>query len=335
MTNSILDIEPQKAQITKLPILRSLAESSFLIIAIYLIMAIVYVTVQPNSLSYFSIESLFNNSLPLMLAAAGATFVILQGGFDLSLAGIIGLANVLVAVFPFSGPEGALLNLAMAVGIGLIVGAINGYVVAYLRIQAIAATLATMIICKGVALLILKSPGGQVSDFMTYDLTGSLFGIIPVALTIALIIIAFWFVFRSTNTGRALISVGQDETAASLSGINVAKTRFISFLWAGAFYGTAGYMLAAQTATGNPNAGDPFLLLSFAAVALGGTAFGGGRGGITASIFGAATLMLMQKVMFAVGVSSFYTGVIQGFIMILAVLFSAFVQSAINRKASS
>jgi ribose transport system permease protein len=308
--------------------LRSVADSALLIIILYVLMASVYGYAQPSALSLYSIESLFNNSLPLMLAAAGATFVILQGGFDLSVAGVISLANVVVAVVPLEGASGAAINFGMVIAIGLAVGAINGIAVAYLRIQSIAATLATMIICNGIALLILKAPGGYVSDFMAYELTSSFFGIVPVAVVILMAIVLLWSVFRRTNTGRSLFAVGQDEHAAALSGINVARIRFLSFCWAGMFYGAAGYMLAAQTSTGSPNAGTPFLLLTFAAVSLGGTSFAGGRGGITASLFSAATLVIMQKVLFAVGVSSFYTGVIQGAIMIAAVLFSTFIQNA-------
>ncbi|MBO0904729.1 ABC transporter permease [Jiella sonneratiae] len=311
------------------PSLRALAESALLIATIYLIMGAIYVSVQPSALSAYSIESLFNNSLPLMLAAAGATFVILQGGFDLSVAGVISLVNVVVAVTPLEGPLGALGLLAIALLIGMGVGAVNGLIVAGLKIQAIAATLATMIVCQGAALLVLGAPGGYVSDFMAYELTGSVLGV-PLALWIALAGVALWSVYRRTDAGRNLLAVGQDRKAAALSGIDVARTEFFSFVWAGAYYALAAYMLAAQTSTGSPNAGEPFLLLTFAAVALGGTAFGGGRGSVTASLFGAATLMLMQKVMFALGVSSFYTGVIQGLIMILAVLFAAGVQLAIR-----
>lgn len=310
---------------------RAIAESAALIIVIYAVMAALYAYVEPSALSAYSIQSLFNNSLPLMLAAAGATFVILQGGFDLSLAGVISLTNVIVAVLPYEGPGGALVNLCMALAVGMIVGAVNGYVVAALRIQSIAATLATMIITQGIALLVLDAPGGAVSDFMAYNLTGTLLGL-PVALVAPLLLILFWSIYRRTNSGRALIAVGQDETAAALSGISVARTRFFAFVWAGAFYGAAGYMLAAQTSTGNPDAGQPFLLLTFAAVALSGAAFGGGRGSLTASLFGAATLMLMQKVLFAVGVSSFYTGIVQGVIMIVAVLFAGAVQLLVNRR---
>ena len=315
--------------------LRYLADSAFLIVVIYFAMAAVYVAVQPSALSPYSIEALFNNSLPLMLAAAGASFVILQGGFDLSVAGTISLVNVTIAVNPLEGPDGALLLLAISLTIGITVGAINGFIVAYLRIQSIAATLATMIIGQGIALVILKAPGGFVSDFIVYELTASLIDYVPIALVIALCGVVFWSIYCRTDAGRNLMAVGQDRQAAALSGINVKRTEFFSFVWAGAFYALAAFMLAAQTSTGNPSAGEPFLLLTFAAVALGGTAFGGGRGGVTASLFGAATLMLMQKVLFALGVSSFYTGVIQGMIMIVAVLFASTVHMAAKSRGGS
>ncbi|MEJ8569957.1 ABC transporter permease [Microbaculum marinum] len=302
------------------------SQGAVLIGVIYVILWVVYAAEQPSALSAYSIESLLNNSLPLMLAAAGQTFVVLQGGFDLSVAGIISLSNVLVAVYPVEGPFGALVNLAMVVGVGLAVGATNGILVAYMRIQSIAATLATMIVCQGIALLILKAPGGYVSEFIAYELTGSLFGTVPVAAVIAVAVACIWLAFRRTNTGIALYAVGRDATAAELSGIDVRRTRFAAFCWAGVLYGCAGFMLSAQTSTGNPTAGEPFLLLCFAAVALGGTSFSGGSGGVIGSLIGAATLMLMQKVLFSTGVSSFYTGVFQGVVMIVAVLFAAFVQ---------
>jgi len=99
-------------------------------------------------------------------------------------------------------------------------------------------------------------------------------------------------------------------------------------------YGLAGFMLSAQTATGNPTAGTPLLLLSFAAVALGGTSLSGGRGGLFASVVGAATLMLLQKVLFSAGISSFYTGVFQGIVLITAVVFSGVLTRIAQRTAS-
>ena len=99
-------------------------------------------------------------------------------------------------------------------------------------------------------------------------------------------------------------------------------------------YGVAGFMLSAQTATGNPNAGAPFLMLVFAAVALGGTSLSGGRGGLVGSIIGAGSLMLLQKVLFSGGVSSFYTGIFQGFVLIAAILFGRAVPRLVGIGAA-
>lgn len=316
--------------------LRSFFSSGAVLIAIvYVALFAVYAIAQPSALSAFSIQALLNNSLPLMLAAAGETFVVLQGGFDLSVAGVISLANVVVAVYPMEGPGGALVNFLMVCAIGLAVGATNGFLVAYLRIQSIAATLGTMIVCQGIALLILKAPGGHVADWMSYELTDSLFGVFPVAALIAIVVCLIWLVFRRLNAGIALYAVGRDETSAALSGIDVRRTRFMGFCIAGLFYGAAAFMLTAQTATGNPTGGQPFLLLTFAAVALGGTSFSGGSGGVIGSMIGAATLMLMQKVLFSTGISSFYTGVFQGIVMVLAVLFAAAVLHLSQRGRAS
>jgi ribose transport system permease protein len=199
----------------------------------------------------------------------------------------------------------------------------NGILVAYVRLQSIASTLATMIVASGVALLVLDAPGGNVPDFVSDDLTDVLFGRIPVAALIALGAVLVWMGLRRTDWGVALYAVGADETAAGLAGIPTRRVIFLAYCAAGVFYGLSGYMLSALTATGNPNAGNSYLLLTFAAIAIGGTSFGGGRGGLVGAMLGAATLTLLQKVLFSAGVSSFYTGIFQGVVMIVAVLIAA------------
>jgi ribose transport system permease protein len=237
-----------------------------------------------------------------------------------------------MAVYPLEGPGGALASLAICLAIGAAVGAVNGWLVAYLRIQAIAATLATMIICQGVALLILDAPGGAVAEWVSYELTDRIFNVIPVSGLILGAVVCHWLLAKRTDFGIALYAIGADEHAARLSGIPVFKVRFFAFVLAGMIYGLAGYMLSAQTATGSPTAGEPLLMLSFAAVALGGTSLSGGKGGLFASVMGAATLMLLQKVLFSSGVSSFYTGIFQGAALIFAVMFSALLTRVGERK---
>lgn len=317
----------------KLGWVRALTSGAAIVTLLYIVLYALYAMWEPRALSSYTFTNLINNAAPLAIAAAGETLVVLSRGFDLSVAGVVSLTNVFMAVRPMEGPGGALLSLLGCCAIGAAVGTVNGWLVAVLRLQTIAATLGTMIVCQGLALVVLDAPGGMVADWVSYELTGTLFGVVPVAGLIIAAVALLWLVFLRTNTGIGIYAVGADEQAAMLSGVSVTRVRFAAFVGAGMLYGVAGFMLSAQTATGNPNAGAPFLMLVFAAVALGGTSLSGGRGGLIGSIVGAGCLMLLQKVLFSGGVSSFYTGIFQGFVLILAILFGRFMPRLFNAGA--
>lgn len=312
---------------------RGLTSGAAIVTLLYVVLYALYAMWEPRALSSYTFTNLINNAAPLAIAAAGETLVVLSRGFDLSVAGVVSLTNVFMAVWPMEGPGGAVLSLFGCCAIGAAVGTVNGWLVAVLRLQTIAATLGTMIVCQGLALVVLDAPGGMVADWVSYELTGTLFGVVPVAGLIVGAVALLWLVFLRTNTGIGIYAVGADEQAAMLSGVSVTRVRFAAFVGAGMLYGVAGFMLSAQTATGNPNAGAPFLMLVFAAVALGGTSLSGGRGGLIGSIVGAGCLMLLQKVLFSGGVSSFYTGIFQGFVLILAILFGRFMPRLFNAGA--
>ena len=125
-----------------------LTSGAGLIVIIYFALYALYGYQQPRALSLSAIATLTNNTAPLALAAAGQALVVISRGFDLSVAGVISVCNVVLAVYPFDGPGGALLSAIICMAIGACVGAVNGWLVAVLRIQSIAATLSTMIICQ-------------------------------------------------------------------------------------------------------------------------------------------------------------------------------------------
>lgn len=291
-----------------------------LALLLYIAMFIIYVLYEPSSLSVFGITNLLNNTVVLALAAAGLTFVILGAEFDLSSAGVIAITNVVVATLSTTMPGGALSALVLCCAIGLIVGLVNGWLVAYVGLQSLACTLGTMIICQGIALLILAAPGGAVADFIMDELTDVLFGVVPVSAVIIAAIGLAWLYFRRTRMGIALYAVGTDADAARLSGLNVQAAKLFSFCAAGLFYGLAGYMLSAQIGTGDPRVSSSFLLFVFASVAIGGTALTGGVGGVIGSLIGAGILTIMQKMLFALGVAEFYTNIFNGAVMIVAIV---------------
>jgi len=288
---------------------------------LYVIMFVIYLLNSASAITLAGITDLLNNTIVLALASAGLTLVILTAELDLSSVGVIAVTNVIVATVSTKFPGGAFISLVLVCLVGLLVGLINGWLVAFLGLQSLAATLGTMIVCQGIALLILEAPGGEVAAFIMNRLTDTVCGFMPVAGLILLLAIAGWLLFRRTRLGIGIYAVGTDAVAARLSGLNVKCTKWMVFGLAGIAYGLAGYMLGAQTGTGDPRISNSFLLYVFAAVAIGGTSLGGGRGGVIGSVVGAGILTVMQKLLFAVGVAEFYTNIFNGVIMVVAILF--------------
>lgn len=302
--------------------IRSLAQGPATVcIVLYVVTFIIYAAVQGRfALTAFGITVLLNNSISLALAAAALTFVVLTGGFDLSVAGTVALSNSILASLALNGVAGAIGDLLLVCVIGAIVGAINGVFVAYFRLQSIAVTLGTMLMTSGVALLVLHAPGGQVASAITDPLTGRI-GPVPVAAIILAVVGAMlWLVLTYTKFGIGIFAIGQDRMAARACGIAVELTEWGAYVASGIVAGLSGYMVSAETGTGDPRYNAAFLLLAFAAVAIGGTSFRGGRGSVIGSIVGAGLLAVIQKMLFAFGVSSFLTGIFEGALMIAAVL---------------
>ena len=299
---------------------RTLSQGYILSLLILIALFAVYYVSAFDVLSTFAMANLMTNAAPFVVAATGLTLVIVVGGFDLSLAGVVVLANVILATRAGTTVESGLLATLMVLGAGLLVGALNGFLIAYLGVQSIAATLGTYIMCTGISLVILPTPGGAVPSFISPGLTQSLGGLVPVPFIVILLCIVGWVAVRRTPFGVHMYAVGGDERAALQSGISVAWVKFRVYLLAGLVYAVAGIMLSAQTASGDPNVSALFMVLTFAAVAIGGVRFGGGRGTAVGSIFGAGILVVLQKTLFAVGVSTFYTGIVQGAVLIAAVL---------------
>lgn len=296
-------------------------EPATVCIMLYVVAFITYAAVQGRfALTPFGITVLLNNSISLALAAAALTFVVLTGGFDLSVAGTVALSNSILASLALNGVAGAIGDLILVCAVGAIVGALNGIFVAHFRLQSIAVTLGTMLMTSGVALLVLHAPGGQVASAITNPLTGRI-GPVPVAaIILAVVGVTLWFILTYTRFGVGIFAIGQDRTAARACGIAVERTEWGAYVASGIVAGFSGYMVSAETGTGDPRYNASFLLLAFAAVAIGGTSFRGGRGSVIGSIVGAGLLAVIQKMLFAFGVSSFLTGIFEGGLMIAAVL---------------
>lgn len=311
----MMALQRAKAPLRRMASIGPTAVATLLYIGMYAI----YALRTPSAITTFGITNLMNDTIVLAIAAAGLTIVVLVGELDLSGVAVIAIANCITATIS-TGNFGWIISLAAVLATGACVGLLNGILVSVFGLQSLAATIGTMIGCEGIALLILPAPGGSVSNVIANRLTGDVTDIIPVA---ALILAGFWAVWlalKRTPLGVALYAIGADAPSARLSGVDERRTKLAAFIIAGICYAAAGYMLSAQTGTGNPRASDALLLFMYAAVAIGGTSLIGGRGGVFGSIIGAGILAVMQKMLFSLGVANFYTDVFDGLIMIFALI---------------
>ncbi len=290
-------------------------------VAVFLVLFGTVNLVSPKAYTYFDFSYMSTGGATLALAAIGETLVIVTGGFDLSVGAVISLVNVVLAsrMQVNLGSEVGFACAGLAIGFGI--GAVNGVFVAFLRLQPIVVTLASMFIVQGVTLLVMDKPGGQLPpDFAAFFTGNAIPNVLPAAIAVLIVVLLLWTALRNSLFGTALYASGSDEGAAAAAGIRVVWSKLWTYALAGLVYGAAGVFVSAQTGSGDPLAGDPLLLQVFAAIVIGGTAFGGGRGGCLGSAIGAYSLMLIVNILLILSVSAYYSTVVEGAILVFAAL---------------
>ncbi|HYY58783.1 MAG TPA: ribose ABC transporter permease, partial [Pyrinomonadaceae bacterium] len=215
----------------------------------------------------------------LGLVALGMTFVILTGGIDLSVGSLLAVAGVIAANL---AGRGMLLAVLAAVAFTTVLGLVNGVVIAKARIQPFIVTLAMMIAARGLALAATGEESVRVdklSETFTWLGQGKL-GPIPIPVVVLLVAYAVgWLVLNHTRFGRHVYSLGDNEEAARLMGLNVGRVTLGVYALSGALAGLAGVILASRLGAGQPVAGTGWELDAIAAVVVGGTLLTGGQGG--------------------------------------------------------
>lgn len=301
---------------TAVSLLRNGTFRAALVLVVFLL---TWASRQLGGLNIFLINSWLVLSLPLVIAAIGVTLVIFTRQFDLSAAGVVTLTNVLMSTT--LSQQNIWVAVALLVALGAAIGALNALLVIVGKLPAIAVTLAVLIILNGLALVILPAPGGKVSKDLVQLITGPL--AVPRSLIIIVVLALAWLAFRRTRLGIYMFAVGQDEEAVRLSGVSVPRVQFASFTIAGALYAIAGIVLSAAIQSGDASIGSTYLLQTFAAIAIGGTAFIGGSGSIIGTILGALTLTVIPKFLFVVGINGWAQTIFTGALIIVAVLVGA------------
>jgi ribose transport system permease protein len=254
------------------------------------------------------------------IAAIGSTLVILTGGIDLSPGAAVALTSCTLAILAKNHHIPVVISIPMTLGLGIILGFVNGFFSTYGRIPSFVVTLATMSVYRGLAFLFTEGhPIFSVSPDLDTVFYGKFLGFpLPLCYVVVLYLIMLVFL-RLTLPGRAIYAVGGNESAARLSGIHVNRTRLLAFVLAGLMAAIAGVLTTARLDSGSPNYGVGTELQAIAAAVIGGASLTGGHGNIISTLFGALTVAVVQNGLNLNAVQSSWQDITIGSIIVLAV----------------
>ena len=281
----------------------------------------------------YGLDALAIASLPVAFAAAGQAIVVISGGIDLSIGSVMALTNVIAASLLLSYPELSVPIVLFVMLAGLLIGAVNGVLVVVSRVPDIVVTLAMLFVWAGVALLVMGTPGGASTPWLREISSGTLgIELIPRALVVLLVIVGVvWIPLRRSRLGLSIYAIGSNQLAAFRSGVNVEGTKIAAYALTGFFSSLGGLALTASTGIGTPIPG-PYLLLSVAAIVLGGVSLAGGRGGLLGPIVGIYILGIIRADLTFIGMEPAFSTVIQGVIMVMVVMIGAYL--TLRRRAA-
>lgn len=259
------------------------------------------------------------------ILALGQTFVMLTGGIDLSVGSVLGISSMLGAM-TLVRTNSIIAAILVALLVGGLVGLFNGVMVSYFKLPAFVVTLGTMKICRSADYLI--------SDGHSVNKLGDTFKSIAGAeifkgfrvyyVGIIILFIVIGWVLANTKLGRYTYSIGSNDTATRLAGVNTKKFRLYPYIISGVLAGLGGILMASRFGAVDPNYGTDYEMNTLAAVVVGGCAMTGGKGTIIGTAVGVILMGVLNNGLDISGISPYWQGVAVGIVLIVALLFDFF-----------
>lgn len=288
-----------------------------------LIILMVFVSIlNPTFLQANNLMNLMRQLIINGFIALGMTFVILTGGIDLSVGSTLALTSAIFAGLLQNGMNTGLAIL-ISVGLGLILGLINGILITKGKLAPFIVTLATMTIFRGLTLVYTdgRPIAGPKDNFAFKFLgKGQFFGIPFQVILFILAFLCLWIILNKTSLGRKIYAVGGNEKASFISGINIDKVKIWVYVISSLMAVLSGLVLTSRLNSAQPTAGAAYEMDAIAAVVLGGTSMTGGSGSLTGTLIGILILGVLNNGLNLLGVSSFYQQIVKGIVILIAVL---------------
>ena len=294
--------------------------SEYFIFVIFIALVVVLACLKPSFISLGNLVNILKQASINGILAFGMMFVIVAGGFDMSVGSTVAFAGILAAMTG-QGNYPLIVPLLVAMLAGLLVGIVNGVGVAVGNLPPFIMTLGTMTAVRGLALLISDGkPVIGLSPEYKAVAASSIFGIPMLAVFLTIIIAICSFVLSKTVYGRRVYACGGNLLAARVSGINTTKIRVSTFAIAGLLAGLSGFLMTSRVTIGQPTAAESYEMDAITACVVGGVSMSGGVGKPWGVVVGCLLVTVITNGLDIMGVSSHWQKIVKGAIIVAAVL---------------
>ena len=287
---------------------------------IFVVLFIACALLSNKFLSQANLTNLLLQQAGPVLVALGMLFVVLTGGIDLSVGAITALSSCCGYVLMRDHGQGLFVAFIVALAVGVAIGAVNGFLVAYGGMQGFVTTLATLSIGNGLALIVSQGAPVRVPDVPAVRAMASRDYGYPIVILCIILVILIALIQRYTAYGRLVIACGSNPMAVELAGINVKKYVMSVYIFSGIMSATGGMFIASRTLTAASTLGKGGELDAIAACVIGGASLAGGKGDVIKAVVGAFIMALIGNIMNLKGVPAYPQEIVKGVIIIAAVL---------------
>lgn len=317
-----------------------------------IILIIVFAAMSPTFLAPDNLITMSRHVAYNAILALGMLLVIITGGIDLSVGSIVGLTGIVagnmlkglnLSIFDVNAYPAVWVVVLVSLALGALVGWINGQLITRFNVAPFIATLGTMYMARGIALLISKGAtypnlaGDPALGNTGFDFLGQGRPLgLPTAIWLMIIFaLVIWFIVAKTSFGRWLFATGGNARAAELSGVPTKRVTTRVYMISGVCAAMAGLIIASELTSAAPQAGETFEMNAIAAVVIGGASLAGGRGSVKGAIIGAFVIGFLSDGLVLVGVSSFWQTFIKGLVIVLAVMLDQAQERLQSARAAS
>jgi ribose transport system permease protein len=291
-------------------------------LAALVVIVIIISSAQSGFLTVANLQNVFQTNAPLFLVSIGMTFVVISGGFDLSVGAMMAVSEesllLLINDAHINAPLAVVITIAIC---GLLGALLNGAGIGILKLNFFVTTLGTMILLQGIVLVASNGVTNVVASPWLQSLGNNAIGVIPIPVLICIgLLILAWFVLQFTAFGRSVYCVGGNPEAARMSGISVPSRLLVVYGISGMCGAMAGVVDAGRLSAATPTAGSTIALTSAAAVLLGGASLAGGVGKVAGTTIGVLVLAVLGNGVNLFGVSAYWQDVVTGAVLLIAIV---------------